>query len=47
MREKCWERMKKELSKDFSWRCQYAVKDKKKGRANGGIIIIIQILEQG
>lgn len=43
MKEKGWERMKKELSQIFSWICQYAVRDKKKRRANGGIITDIRI----
>lgn len=34
--------MKKKLSKEFLWRCQNAVRDEKKGRAKGGIIIGIR-----
>lgn len=44
MKEKGWERMKKELSQVFSWICQYAVRDKKR---EGRMAELLQILEQG
>ncbi|KMQ86341.1 hypothetical protein RF55_14685, partial [Lasius niger] len=36
--ERGWEIIKRSLSKRFSWKCQYAIREKKKGRAKGGII---------
>ncbi|XP_024884581.1 trichohyalin-like [Temnothorax curvispinosus] len=36
--EKEWERMKRNMSKKFEWKCQYAIREKCKGRAKGGII---------
>jgi len=36
--ERGWEAIKRSLSERFSWKCQYAIKEKKKGRAKGGII---------
>lgn len=36
--EKGWERLKSRLPIGFEWKCQYAIREKKKDRAMGGII---------
>jgi len=36
--ERQWDKLKGNLSKEFSWKCQFAERDKSKGRAKGGII---------
>ena len=36
--EKGWNQMKKYLPKEFNWKCEPATREKKKGRAIGGII---------
>ncbi|TGZ46879.1 Uncharacterized protein DBV15_12501, partial [Temnothorax longispinosus] len=38
VKEKEWEKMKRNMSKKFVWKCQYAIREKCKGRAKGGII---------
>jgi len=38
MEEKDWEKKKKDLPKEFIWKSQHATREKKKGRAKGGII---------
>jgi exonuclease III len=37
--EKGWERLEKRMPREFEWKCQYAVRESKKGRAKGGIIM--------
>jgi hypothetical protein len=37
--EKGWERLEKRMPREFEWKCQYAEKESKKGRAKGGIIM--------
>ncbi|TGZ54682.1 hypothetical protein DBV15_12603 [Temnothorax longispinosus] len=36
--EKEWEKIKKNMSKKFVWKCQFAIREKGKGRAKGGIM---------
>ena len=36
--EKQWEGLKDKLPQEFSWKCKYATRERKKGRAIGGII---------
>lgn len=38
MEKKDWEKIKGNLPEMFNWKCQYAIKEKKKGRAKGGIV---------
>jgi len=38
IKERGWESLKVRLSKNFVWKCQYAVRVKRKDRARGGII---------
>ena len=40
--QKGWERMRETLPKRFTWSCQEARKEKRKGKARGGIIIGIR-----
>ncbi|KAH0810075.1 hypothetical protein GEV33_012716 [Tenebrio molitor] len=37
--EKGWERLEKRMPREFEWKCQYAERESKKGRAKGGIIM--------
>jgi hypothetical protein len=37
--EKGWEKLKKRIPIGFEWKCQYAERESKKGRAKGGIIM--------
>jgi len=32
--------LRRGLSKNFTWRCQYTTRENKKGRAKGGIITV-------
>ncbi|XP_076673700.1 uncharacterized protein LOC143371907 [Andrena cerasifolii] len=47
--EKQWEGLKDKLPQEFSWKCKYATRERKKGRAIGGIITGIRkgIEEEG
>lgn len=36
--EKEWERIRSKLSNNFTWKCQYAERERKRGRATGGIV---------
>jgi hypothetical protein len=40
--EKGWERLEKRMPRDFEWKCQYAERESKKGRAKGGIIMDVK-----
>jgi hypothetical protein len=37
--EKGWERLESRMPREFEWKCQYAERESKKGRAKGGIIM--------
>jgi exonuclease III len=37
--EKGWERLERRMPREFEWKCQYADRESKKGRAKGGIIM--------
>jgi hypothetical protein len=37
--EKGWEKLEKRMPIGFEWKCQYAERESKKGRAKGGIIM--------
>jgi hypothetical protein len=36
---KGWEKLEKRMPREFEWKCQYAERESKKGRAKGGIIM--------
>lgn len=42
MEEEKWEKIKSKVSNKFEWFCIKAIKDKKKGRAKGGIIMAVK-----
>jgi len=37
--KKGWEKIKKRMPKEFSWRVQLATRRNRKGRANGGMLL--------
>lgn len=39
LEEKGWEMIKNKLPKSYEWECSFATKEKRKGRAKGGIIV--------
>jgi exonuclease III len=40
--EKGWERLERRMPREFEWKCQYAERESKKGRAKGGIIMCVK-----
>lgn len=43
--EKDWKKMEKRLPKGYKWKCCYAKRESKRGRAKGGIITGVKISE--
>lgn len=41
-KDKHWEKLKRNLSEKINWECQYALREKNKGRTSGGIITEIK-----
>lgn len=41
--EKNWEKLEKRLPKEYKWKCRPAKREKKRGRASGGIITGVRI----
>lgn len=41
-KDKHWEKLKRNLSEKINWECQYALREKNKGRASSGIITEIK-----